>query len=304
MPDQLLAKQLRKIAKVFDVETLVAQEIDAQTVVDYYENSNYGYKVFHSTAGSIHLALNYDGVFRKEGYYEQARIVSQHISVQNARQVLELASGKGFNARFLAGQHPGVQFCGIDLTPSHVREARASTEGIPNVAFEIGNFQNLHFAASSFDLIYEVESICHASDMQTALAESFRVLRPSGRFIVIDGFRKPGFDGLSSDLQVAARLVEVSLAVERMWIIDDWLQVARTTGFRVTNVDDLSYAIMPNLMRYQKLARGYFRYPRVSRFLLATLPEHLVKNAIAGLLMPTTVQAGAQGYFVIVLEKD
>jgi SAM-dependent methyltransferase len=156
----------------------------------------------------------------------------------------------------------------------------------------------------AFELVFEVESICHAADMIQVLSEAYRVLKPGGRFVVIDGFRQPGFDQLDDDIQTAARLVEITLSVSHPWIIDEWLALAQSIGFDVSEVEDVSEAIIPNLMRFQFLARGYYKLPCLSNLLLRVLPLHLVKNSVAGLLMPFTVRARAQGYYIITLSRE
>jgi hypothetical protein len=70
------------------------------------------------------------------------------------------------------------------------------------------------------------------------------------------------------------------------------------------DIEDLSEAVIPNVMKLEFLARGYFKVPAISKAFLKVLPARLVKNSIAGLLMPFTVKAGAQGYFAIVLSRD
>ncbi len=299
-----LARRLRKIRRVFDVDAMLGQSVDERTIVDYYTQNSRYYGLIHSFEGSVHMALNPGGRFDRIGYYGQAEIVQRHVDEIRPRRVLELASGKGFNTRHLATQNTSVNFVGVDLTPPHVAVARRNSIDVPNLEFKVGDFQNLRFCAETFDLIFVVESLCHASDMVHALSEAYRVLKPGGRFIVIDGYRRPGFDCIDPDLRTAARLVEVAMAVPEAYEIDDWLLLARNVGFDVLSSEDLTRAIQPNLARFEFLARGFFRYPSLSRLLLRVLPMQMVVNAIPGLLMPITTQAGAQGYYVIALVKQ
>jgi ubiquinone/menaquinone biosynthesis C-methylase UbiE len=303
MVDPELRKYLSKVSRIFDVDSLLSEDVDQNVIIDYYTQSNKGYRVFHSTDGSVHMALNFDGKFDKEGYYGQAKIVQNYIDKLGPARVLELASGQGFNLIHLAKNNREVQFVGIDITPIHVREAVTKSNGLPNTDFKIGDFQQLPFSSESFDMVFVIESICHATDMKLALHEVYRVLKPGGYFIVIDGFRKPDFGQLDKDVQLAAALTEVSMAVGRAWIIDEWLKLAQDVDFHLIKLEDISYAIMPNLLKFQYLARGYFKYPALSRIFLKALPPRLVKNAIAGLLMPFTVRAGAQGYYIVTLER-
>lgn len=300
-----LPRYLDKVRNVFNVDGLVAQDIDSQDVVKYYEQSSWGYKFFHSDSGAIHMALNYDGKFDPEGYLGQARVACEQIHETNAREILELASGKGFNSIYLAKSCVAdAQYRGIDLTPLHVSEAQANASELSNVRFQQGNFQELPFGPDSFDLVFVIESLCYATDMRRALSEAFRVLRPGGRFVVIDGFRKKPLEKFDSNIRLAAVLVEKAMAVPEGWVLGDWIDLAKSEGFHLVESRDVSEAIMPNLMRFHVMAKGYFKFSLVSRVIEKVLPPYMIGNAIAGLLMPYTVSAGLQGYFVEILEKQ
>ena len=248
------------------------------------------------------MALNPDGAFTQDGYYGQPNAVANWLT-SNTEQVLELASGKGFNAQYLAGRFPGVELTGIDLTESQVRLARKRSREIGNVTFLQGNFEDLPFEDSSFDLVFVIESICHATDMRQALSEAYRVLRPKGTFIVIDAWRTNVFDRLSLLIRKAAVLTEQSMSVGKPWKFDDWLELAKKVGFAQEADEDFTAAIMPNLFRFEHMAIRYFSHLHVARITARILSTRLLENAIAGYLMPLTVHAGAHTYRMVVFER-
>lgn len=301
-PNELI-KYLTKVNKLFDLKQFLDQEINSQDVINYYRGSNLGYRIFHSSNGSIHMALNPDGNFNKDGYFGQAQVIQEVISKMRVERVLELASGKGFNSIYLAKQNPDVHFWGIDLTPEHVKYSESKGHEIVNLEFQQGNFQELNYQDLRFDIVFEIESICHATDMEKALSETYRILRPGGCFIVIDGFRCADFDSFTIDLKTAAKLTESSMAVGKPWKINEWTSLCEKVGFKVEIMEDLSKAIMPNLLRFQYLARGFFKYPALSKILIKILPFSLVQNVIAGVLMPFTIGAGLQRYYKIILNR-
>lgn len=303
MSQTRLSQYLNQINQVFDIEKILREEISEQKTIDYYAQSEYGYRIFHSPEGCVHMALNDNRVFDENGYYGQPKIVNQQIEELNAKSVLELGCGKGFNSIFLAQRNPDIKFIGIDLTPSHVTIAKRKAKGINNIEFKQGNFQKLEFENKSLDLIFAVDSICHANKLRLALAEVQRVLKPGGRFIVFDGFRKKSFENLEMDLQTAVRLVEVSMLVKAFPHLDNWLEKVHQAGFGLLKLEDLSLKIMPNLLKLQQLARKYFKSTLTAKAISRVMPPYLVKNSIAGLLMPITVGDGAQGYYLISLEN-
>jgi SAM-dependent methyltransferase len=224
----------------------------------YYTQSLPGYRWLHSTAGSIHMALNPDGRFARSGYYGQVRCIEAMIAPDPAGlTVLELGSGLGFNALYLADRWPTSRITGIDLTPMNVLAAKLKSRKQPRVTFQQGDFHHLPFTDGSFDLVFSIESLCHATDLRQVLGEAIRVMRPSARLVVFDGYRQAGFEGLDPQVKQAARLTEAAMAVDHSWIIDDWLGVARDVGFRVIDCHDLTREIMPNLQRLSGWRGGF-----------------------------------------------
>ncbi|MGB4626689.1 MAG: class I SAM-dependent methyltransferase [Erysipelotrichaceae bacterium] len=297
-----LNRYLMKIEKIFPTKDLLSTDFDKKKIKSYYKNSSSGYKFFHSKEGAFHMALNYDGVFNKEGYLTQVKETSSLITEKDTSCVLELGCGKGFNSIFLAKQFPNIKFIGIDISQENLLVANKKSRSMDNVSFSYGDYHNLEFKNESFDLIFEIESICYA-DQRKVLQNSYDKLKQNAIFVLYDGFKMDGFENLSEELKIAAKLVEKSMAVNNTLEIGEWLKIASEIGFKIKSCENISWAMMPNIGKFQILARGYFKYPFLSKLLLTFLPREMVMNSIAGLLMPFTVSNHAQGYYKIILEK-
>jgi ubiquinone/menaquinone biosynthesis C-methylase UbiE len=299
-----LHRYLGKIDDTFGIDRLLKLKADKETIVRYYTESERAYRIFHSSDGSVHMTMTRPDSPSVKDNLGQARVVQRHVKELSARRILELGCGKGFNLAYLARHNPDAELVGVDLTPAHIAIASKKYAGFRNLQFIVGDFQALEFGDQKFDLIFEVEAVCHAQDAASVFREVYRTLRPGGRFVIFDGFRAPDLSSFSKDLQVAVQLVELTMAVEEFPPVDRWLSLAKAIGFNVLGTDDLSAAIMPNLERFQFLARGFYKFPKFNKQLMRILPASLVKNSVAGLLMPFTVSAGAQRYCSIVLEKS
>jgi ubiquinone/menaquinone biosynthesis C-methylase UbiE len=303
IPDKSLAECLEILRRFFDIEAIAARKIDESSVVDYYRQSDSAYRLLHSSDGALHLALNPDGQFDRQGYHAQPEFVSRHLDESGAMRILEAGSGNGFNTLYLAKLHPQRQFLGIDLTAEHVAAARASADGVPNLRYLHGNYQSLPLGGESLNLVFGVETFCQATDLRAALCEMHRVVRPGGRLLVVDCFRQRPFDQLSPDLQLAARLVEKTTAVGEFAIVDQWFRLVETLGFRVLESRNETAFVVHNLERFYRMARGLFDDPALVDALRQTVPPLLLQNAICGLLMPFTVGGGTHGYYSIALER-
>src|SRR5262249_5898579 len=155
----------------------------------YYTESAGGYKFFHNRDGSIHMSLTASGSTSASNSRGQADIVQQHVEALHARSVLELGCGKGFNLAHLARLNLDANFVGIDLTPGHISTGTKKYVALKNLRLIVQDFETLPFDDAAFDLLFEVEAVCHSQNPRQVFAQAYRVLRPGGRFIVFDGFR-------------------------------------------------------------------------------------------------------------------
>ena len=300
-----LEDAIAKIDNVFGCDAIL-KELDTNFTISYYTQSEWLYRTYHSSEDAIHMALNPDGVFDPDGYYAQPRLVAEKISELDAKNVLELGCGKGFNSCFLAQQYPAVQFTGIDLTPLHIKIASRKGHKFSNLSFQQGNFNHLNFLDQSFDIVFAFECLCYASPMEIALAEIFRVLRPGGQLIIFDGYRQIKLEKLPKLVQTAIQLTEMSMAVSHGFVeVDNWNTMAQSIGFRVKTIEDISLEVLPTLLKFQKSSMKVFDPSWKVKILVSLLPKYLIRNSIAGLLMPLIYSTNKEslGYYKFILER-
>jgi ubiquinone/menaquinone biosynthesis C-methylase UbiE len=99
------------------------------------------------------------------------------IAARPGMRVLDLACGPGTLTRLLAAQvAPGGEVVGVDLAAGMIDLARASAPS--NARFEVMDFEQLTFADASFDAVVCGHGLQFATDLEHALHEAHRVLRP------------------------------------------------------------------------------------------------------------------------------
>jgi ubiquinone/menaquinone biosynthesis C-methylase UbiE len=98
----------------------------------------------------------------------------------NGKRVLDAGCGKGRFARALLAEHPGAELCGMDLAEAMLRHVR------PPLWPVAGSLTELPFSTAAFDAAYATESLEHAVEIERAVAELCRVVRPGGAIVVID----------------------------------------------------------------------------------------------------------------------
>ena len=100
--------------------------------------------------------------------------------------IVDLGAGEGMISQLLAERAKKV-IC-VDSSKSMVRLGTdlAKRKGLANLEYKLGDIEKVPLAAKSVDLALMSQSLHHAQKPEVALAEAFRVLKPSGQLIVID----------------------------------------------------------------------------------------------------------------------
>ena len=106
---------------------------------------------------------------------------------QAAGDVLEIAAGTGRNIPYYG---PDVRLTAIELSPAMLELARARARELGREAdLRAGDAQALEFPAERFDTVVCTLSLCTIPDDRAAVAEVRRVLRPGGRFLLLEHVR-------------------------------------------------------------------------------------------------------------------
>lgn len=100
------------------------------------------------------------------------------------RRLLEVGCGIGIDTVSLARR--GYQVTAVDLTESAIEIARkrAVVEGL-EIDYRTGDGESLDFDEATFDVVYSFGVIHHTPDMEKAVREIHRVLKPGGRAYVM-----------------------------------------------------------------------------------------------------------------------
>jgi SAM-dependent methyltransferase len=188
------------------------------------------------------------------------------------KDVLLYGCGPGHEAeRFVAGGARSI--VGIDISDVEIERARqaAAQRGYADrVEFFTGDAHATPFTDDAFDLIVGT-AILHHLDLDRALHEIRRILRPGGRAVFLEPLAHNPLLRIGRLLTPAARTAD-----EHPFTVEDWRRCGEVfPGFKHREVELTSTILMPlNLVLPQALQEQLA--PRVSAFddrLLARRPR-------------------------------
>ncbi|MEO0968233.1 MAG: class I SAM-dependent methyltransferase [Cyanobacteria bacterium J06639_18] len=109
------------------------------------------------------------------------------LSLRSGDRVLDVCCGSGASA-IPAAVRVGATgiVLGIDIAESLLELGREKSrqQGLKNIEFRYGDFENLGFPSESFDVIVCVFGIFFVPDMVAAIQELWRMVRPGGKLAI------------------------------------------------------------------------------------------------------------------------
>ncbi len=108
------------------------------------------------------------------------QLIARYFGDMNSRLALDAGSGKGRFARVLLQLNPQARIVTLDLALAMLAHAKAPL--LPCC----GTLTQYPFPDHTFDFVYATESLEHAVNIEAAIAELTRVLKPGGKLVIID----------------------------------------------------------------------------------------------------------------------
>ncbi len=177
-------------------------DLDPRHVSDYF--GRHGTVERWWTPDSGPLSFHYDA---------EIQVLEDHLTVDPDWQVLDVGTGRGRFGAWFAQQ--GCRVVGVDVNPEMLDEARATALrlGIEDrFRLEQASAEDLSgLGDAAFDVVLCMELFDHLPDLDRALAEMKRTLKPDGRLL----FTYVPSESLYGCLGNAYRLLQTGLGRKR-----------------------------------------------------------------------------------------
>ncbi len=133
-----------------------------------------------------HWANTYEQSWMQRVFFDkahQATIALAANIVHQPASILDVGCGTGKLLRRAGVRWPEAQLIGVDPANGMIEMAKRLT---PNATFSKAMAETLPLQDASVDLVLSTTSFHHWQDQAAGLREIARVLRPGGRFILVD----------------------------------------------------------------------------------------------------------------------
>ena len=239
-------------------------------IIDYYDSTYQLYRILWMDKGNraMHVGFTDEQVKNHgETLNNMNRIVADRVAIREGEEVLDAGCGVGGSAIWLA-KNVGAQVVGLNINRGQLVRARryARENGVQDqVEFLLGDFTAMTFEDATFDVVWAIESVCHALDKRDFIREAYRVLKPGGRLVVADGFRSR--DQLSPDDEALLHSWLSAWVVPSLTTPDQFVSYLDEIGFTDIRFDGVTRNVTPSSIRLYRTFIALYPFVRLLKFL-------------------------------------
>jgi cyclopropane fatty-acyl-phospholipid synthase-like methyltransferase len=222
------------------------------------------------------------------------RVLAERAGIRRDERVLDAGCGVGGSAFWLAHECDAAVI-GVTRVASQVAQAQSLAAGQTprhRPIFLQADYTAPPFRTGTFDVVWALESLCHAPDKAAFYREAARVLRPGGRLVLAEYM----LTGEPRD-GTARRMVSQWLdgwAMPNLATPSQHREFARAAGFETLHFEDATPTVERSLRRLYRIATLTYPLALTARGLrLRSAVQH--GNVIAAIRQ---YQALRRGYWV------
>ena len=247
------------------------------------------------------------------GYFEQAvedndeakismnRYMAETLGLGagNAEKVIvDAGCGIGGTCLYLARNYAGLKITGINISEQQIKLAQnfiANHKDIQSeITFLCEDYNQTSIKPDSVDILYGIESVCHAMEKESFYKEAYRILKPGGTLLIIDYVQmvQDNTDTHTSGLITA---------FQKGWTVKEYInkpkEALTLAGFEHINVTSITPKVMPGIVR------SYHGAVQKISALNGSIPAMVKKHLEACIALKSLSETGVINYCVIKCNK-
>jgi ubiquinone/menaquinone biosynthesis C-methylase UbiE len=225
-------------------------------IVEYYSETGLDYGTW-SRQFNMHFGYwrwPFNPLRRERMLEEMNRQVIQRLQLTEADlSIFDLGCGLAAPARSLARAHPQKRVIGVTIVPWQIQKAEelnqaAGLDG--QISLLQANYLQIPLPAGAADAAYALESCCHSPGRDKALfvKELHRILRPGGRFVLVDGCTKTDPERWNPIFRRSMKEVCEGWALPAFPDLAGLTSRLAEAGFEEIQVEEISWQVAPSAL--------------------------------------------------------
>jgi len=270
----------------------------------YYDYTVKPYEIFwHGDTYAVHCGI-WDNQTKNlhDALLNTNKFLADRANIKSGDKVLDAGCGVGGSIFWLV-KNKGVQAVGITISEKQLAKAKELQKQLgveSDTEFYLQDYTKTNFPDASFDIVWAIESVCHAINKQDFLREAYRLLRTGGRLVISDAFLERRPNNKLEKKKLANFLKGMTL--DNLAESDKFESLVREVGFKNIQNIDKTEAILPTAIKIIRMSRWSWPLSLVTTWLGKT-PRLLVDNNRAGIEQMYLFKNRVLTYRVFVGEK-
>lgn len=269
-------------------------------IIDYYDQCAGHYRFFWDLDRSLAMHAGYWDSSTKtlrDALRRQNEVLAEMAGISSKDRVLDAGCGVGGSSIFLANTFD-CKVTGITISPKQAAAARENGQkfckwsNIPD--FLVMDYTKTAFLDGSFDVIWAMESICHAVNKEDFLKEAYRLLRPGGRLILADGFVHQ--NAANNEKKMSSWIS--GFGCPSLAVIDDFITTMDKLEFNKVSKSDITPHVLPSSKRLYYVSFLGIPFTTVLQWIGRGSPTKKA-NLIAARDQYLTLSRGLWNYYIV-----
>ncbi len=274
-------------------------------IINYYDSCEMDYKIVWRLNRCLAMHLGYwdettNGV--SDALIRENEIMAIRAKINKDHYILDAGCGVGGSSIYLA-KNIGCRAVGISLSESQIRACKKNSKKhrVSELTdFKVMDFCNTEFENEIFDVVWAIESVCHAPDKNNFIKEAFRILKPGGKLVIADGWASL-YDYNAEDRKLMKEWTS-GFCVNELAHSSTFRIFLKATGFIELFWEDTSNNIRPSVKRLYQYARRLMLPAKILN-LLGIRSDTQHGNLIAAHQLYITLEKKLWHYGIICVQK-
>jgi cyclopropane fatty-acyl-phospholipid synthase-like methyltransferase len=280
--------------------------ITQREIIEYYDECETHYRWLWNLESSLAMHAGFWDATTKtlaEALERENHVLAETAKIKSSDHVLDAGCGVGGSSIYLAKNY-GCHVTGITLSAKQVETAteiakQRITQG-PLPKFLVRDYTQTELPSESFDVIWGIESICHAEKKEDFLREAHRLLRKNGRIVIADAFLTK-----HHYIKKEQEMMDNWL---RGWGVDslerevDFAEHLQNVGFSKIHFSDMTQQVIPSSKRLYMYSIPTMGLSKVCEWFGLSSPR-LTSNLVSAYYQYKAVQEKLWRYGIFYAEK-